>query len=223
MTKDEFAEWIRYHRAAFVGLSRWLDEIPLEATSDMQPTRQDVLRSWCRILADTALEDAKAATDSMARGDDEEPMGWDRHPRAIRTIAARIRRSRSLLTRREVHAREELLSCLICRDAGYLHVWHWRSLQAALDGTLGRPGTLYTMAVPCTCRAGDRYAGTIAKIRGGQPDQWRYNDQQHLVAPMHLDSRSAQSDLKVFAEALRDASIRSRRYEEFEQFSGGFA
>ena len=114
-----------------MGLSRWLDEIPLEATSDMQPTRQDVLRSWYRILADTAAEDAKAATDSMARGDDE-PMGWDRHPRAIRTIAAKIRRSRSLLTRREVHARRtpELPDMPRCR----------LSPRLALAVTTGSPG-----------------------------------------------------------------------------------
>lgn len=220
MTKEEFAEWIRYHRAAFVGLSRWLEEIPLESDSPMQPTRGDVLRSWMRILADTALEDAKAATDSMARGDDEEPMGWDRHPRAIRIIALRIRRTQRILTR-DVQTREERLNCLICRDAGYVRVWHWKALQAALEDRFNA-GTLYTMAMPCTCRAGGKYAATMAKIQGGEPDHWRYSDQKHLAAPLNLYDPESLSELKMFAETLRELAMRSHRHDEFEQFSGGF-
>jgi hypothetical protein len=215
MTDQEFAEWFRYHCSRFTGMKTYL----LDAQRNGIKT-DDVKDGWFQALRGTALEDAKAATDSMHAGDDEEPMGYDRHPRAIRAIAARHHKMHVIATKDYGSPRLERLRCRVCRDCGTVRVWHWASLQAALAGNLGRPGTLYTMAVACTCEAGDRYAASIAAMREGNPSHYRFNDQMHLPSPLHLDDTAAQSDLKLFAEALKAMADGSRRYDEFSQFDG---
>jgi len=222
MNADDFKTWLGHHRAAFVGLSEWFKRLPKEPTEDpTEPIVAEVLQAWRNILRDVELEDAIAATDAMARGDEPTPDFASDHPRAVRRIAHGLGRLRAAQTRlRGLSPRETTVRCLTCMDSGTVRIWHARSIRAALEGSVGVAGTLYSCAVACTCPAGDTMARTISAIRGGDPSRWRFDANAMLPAPLSLTEPGALEDLKAYAQLRHDEFVDSLRYHEFNQFAG---
>lgn len=188
MTQTEFQEWLKYHRSRYTGLSKFISGLPKVSTSEVEPTRDDVMAAWYYALKDVELEDATAATDAMHRGDYAEPKGWDRHPSAIRAIATNGKETRSYKPARFIDG-EQTFSCPHCMDQGWITVWHPKSMNAAIVGTLGQPGTVTTCAVACTCKAGDGHARARAT---------RYNSSCMLALQEHKHKDSELDRLREF-------------------------
>lgn len=157
MTDPEFREWFAHHIARFTGIGSWL------AKFTRDPSQDDVRYAWADSLRDIGLDDAKAATDAMHRGDEEYPKSFDDHPRSVRRIAGRFRAERSQeRNRRRFIDGEETVSCRECRDTGDLQAWHSLAVKAARKGDLFHPtlnpdarGQPYKTCVRCDCDAGD--------------------------------------------------------------------
>ena len=49
--------------------------------------------------------------------------------------------------------------CALCSDSGWATVWHWLGIEAWRDGSYERRRHMLSMAVACSCRAGERYRG----------------------------------------------------------------
>lgn len=49
--------------------------------------------------------------------------------------------------------------CALCNDCGLATVWHSIGVDAWRDGTYERRRHMLSMAVACSCRAGERYRG----------------------------------------------------------------
>lgn len=183
MTRNEFNDWLTYHRAAFTGLSAWISRLPEPESArakEGEPHRAAVLAAWYVALRDCDPADARAATDRMAAGQLEEPKGWDRHKTAIAQEARRLasersrHRSAGAGTRPRRQDGEPTYRCLECHDSGIIPIWHPESVTAAcatLDdaerGCLGQPFTVYDAAARCTCQAGGEYGHLLPQYDGG--------------------------------------------------------
>lgn len=173
MTESEFRQWLSHHTAAFPAIRSWLAKLPA-GERDGLAGQAEVLRAWDRILRDVPYEDAIAATDALARGDEEEPRAYDRHPAAVRAIARRLAAQRgrgrpgpAILDGQETYA------CLVCRDSGLVTIYHARTLALARRGEL-TPGRVYTAAAACQCNAGRRHAHWLVT----------YDPCRHLAVPI---------------------------------------
>lgn len=170
MTRTEFSEWLKHHRARFTGLSQWLGKLPTKAmAAEGEPSRADVLDAWYATLRYCDLDDCREASSRMAAGDIEEPRGYDRHPAAIRRAASghAAERSRKAVIRRVIVDGEEAMKCLACRDTGIRDCWAPQSVQAAADNRLGESFTLYRAVAYCPCDAGKRYSQVIPAFDEG--------------------------------------------------------
>jgi hypothetical protein len=130
-----------------------------------------------------------------------------------------MKRAASRMTTRDT--REERVYCPLCRDSGAVLVWHPKSMLAALDGTLGNAGTLYTLSIACACTAGDSVASMMSKSAGREDraHEYRFRPEVMLPAPTFLDDQAAQEALREFAHAAH-ARAADRRFHEFDQFGG---
>lgn len=91
MTAAEFKMLWRYFVKSFNSVEQWLvKNFPVESTNDRQTSQGEILFGWRRVLEDVTLDDAKAAVDVMARGDEDAPRGPEEYFRTIRRIAKRI-------------------------------------------------------------------------------------------------------------------------------------
>lgn len=156
MTEAEFRRWFQRHTAAFPGLRSWLAKMP-PTGNDGLAGQSEILQNWATVLRDVDFLDAMAATEALARGDEEEPGAYDRHPSAVRAIARRLAAQRIRSRRPLIVDGEETYACLRCQDTGLVTIYHPRTLALARRGEL-TPGRLYTAAAACTCEAGRRHA-----------------------------------------------------------------
>lgn len=153
MTRDEFRAWWRHHAARFTGLRTWLERIP-------EVDRRDVLAAWFVALRWVALETAKEASERLF-GDERAPP-YDRHPAAIRRIAAEIEHEQRA-SRRSRPCRAdgvETVACTDCEDTGVVVCWHPLSVEAARRGEADLHGSppRKTLAFACRCRLGESFA-----------------------------------------------------------------
>lgn len=173
MTDEEFSRWLQHHQAAYPSLSDWLARVTRQTDGEATTTPEAIMACWANILADVPYDAAIAATDAMARGDEEEPRGYDRHPAAIRAMARRIAARRATMHTRPIRIDgQETYACPRCLDSGVVTIYHPRTIAAARRGML-TPGTVYTAAAACSCQAGRRWDGYIG----------RYDRAEHLVVP----------------------------------------
>ena len=214
MTWEEFQEWFSYHATGFTGLHSWLrkfPETPTDAREETQPTQERILQRWFRVLESTELADAKRASDLLHDGTEAEPKGFDKHPGAVRAIAAKSRTGRGGRGRQQgpryVNG-EEVVDCLLCQDWGRFSVWHPCVLADVHNGKPIRP-PYYTCARSCTCHAGEPYRRncrtfdprTDLPLRREDADgEWRLHDthspDEHAavtefvagIAPNHEDA-----------------------------------
>ncbi len=172
---NEFKSWWSSHRQSFPEVNEWLSKIP-------ENDRQGAMLSRQRAMEDISLEDAEAATIAMLRGDLKKPFSCSDHPAAIISYARQLRnRVEHSEPVRRWQDGEETYRCPICRDDGVLSVWSEDTMFASVGrgGLLSRLGKsprpsamLITMAVVCTCQAGDVYDKSV-KIR--------YNERIHMI------------------------------------------
>lgn len=153
MTKDEFRDWFRYHCARFTGIRSWLAKV---TTGVDAPSEAEILRGWYGVLRNVELVAAKNASDLMLGGEVEEPRGFDRHPAAIRRAAGLSQAGSGGSRNRTRYDSDgnQTYSCLVCFDSGHVICWHPTSMKAAKGGSLGNRFTLYSIAVVCSCSAG---------------------------------------------------------------------
>ena len=203
MTRDEFDDWWDHHASNFASLHGWLARnVPADG-------RKGFFDAWARILWHTDLEDAKAASDVMARGDEERPQGTDGHPAAIVRIARRLKtdRQRTQPQRRHYADGEETVLCLKCGDDGLVIVWDRVAMAAAKEGTLGNLKTLYSCAVRCTCDAGEKWRWMQAV----------YNPSRMCpVGIKGIGDREEQAKLVAFMGGLKPAG----HEQAFDAFNG---
>ncbi len=124
MTWDEFdGTWFPAHKAAFTGIQEFFRK---QTTGTEAPSYDAVLKGWYLVLRDVDLDVALDATIAMKRGDIEEPVGYDRHPGAIRKAAGVSHQKRQLPWNDKRYDADgnQTFSCLVCMDDG----WYERSL-----------------------------------------------------------------------------------------------
>lgn len=75
MTRKEFDEWLKYHKAVFPQVDKWLNQV------DFVP----LLDRWSKAMDMAHLSDAKHCTDRMLAGRVDHPSNYDLHmlPAAI--------------------------------------------------------------------------------------------------------------------------------------------
>ena len=172
MTWDEFdGTWFPAHKAAFTGIQEFFRR---QTTGTEAPSYDAVLKGWFQTLRDVDLATAMEATRAMARGDIDEPVGYDRHPRAIRKAAGISYGSRKRPWDEPRYDADgtRTYACLLCMDDGFVICWHPTAMQAAIDGTLGNRFTLTKTAILCTCEAG--------RARGGRTSWPRFDSKLYL-------------------------------------------
>jgi hypothetical protein len=177
MTHDEFRLWTKHHLTTFTGCAGWLSRFPKTARSEIDPTQPDILAAWESVLKFTDLDDARAATDALAAGEDQfsEKTGYDHHPRDVRRVARAIAGNRHSeqnagKLRRMIDG-QETFACVQCFDDGAIHCIHTKSIIAAASGKLIHPvhnpeGTVpfYECIRACTCEAGNRWRASTGTI-----------------------------------------------------------
>jgi hypothetical protein len=207
MTYSEFTEWLRHHTAAFIGVATKIQALPTIARDGM-PSRDEFAAAWYRTLRDVSLADARAATDKMAAMPEADlPKGFDRHPAKILQIVRGAVKSGGWrpYSPHRVDG-QETYRCLACRDTGIVSVWSERSLAAAVDGTLGQPWTVYTVAVRCTCDS--------AYGRGWMPDVYDPKQMLAHAIPLTTDDEE-RARMALFVQSRKPANY----HDEFSNFA----
>ena len=150
MKIDEFSEWLDYHAAGFTGLKPWLRKMPAD-------DRDGVRDRWQKVLAYVDIDDARAASDEMFESADQ-PRSFDKHPSAIRAIAAKRSSTRTSGDDRPRYIDgEEVFRCLDCKDTGSRTIWHRKTVKVVRAGKAIARGFYYTAACACLCEAGKKW------------------------------------------------------------------
>jgi len=185
MEKNEFDDWVDYHKHHFPGIITWLGK-----WSDIDS--RGVLKVWADTLSEIGFDDAKKATERLFLEGAKGPI-YERHPQAIVAIVSEIELQRTAAEMRSHYVdREPTYHCALCRDDGRVVVWHPKSMRAAAEGRLGQPFTVYTCAVACSCSAGER-----------RKHYRRYDPKRWLLAPNDsTSSYQALEELRGFVSNL---------------------
>lgn len=167
MTNSEFAVWFEHHTAAFPNIGEWMTGLP-----DTQRT----IAHWRRCLDGVTLDEAKAATDEMFESEEHQPRGYAQHAPRIRKLAVDSRPDQGAQRDAKRYIGNELVcDCRLCKDSGYVTVWHVKTILEILEGRPlewprdenGRvlrstevpksewPVKKNSMVVFCTCRRGE--------------------------------------------------------------------
>ena len=173
MTEPELQDWIRHHGACYPGMLKFLEKLPMKASStttesDLVLLRPAVLKQWYCTLRDVDLDKAKAASDAMHKGDIEEPRGWDRHPTAIRKHAIQNQDAKSYQPFRVDG--ERTYRCAACQDEGWIFCWHPATVaKVRKSAEFKQP--LYDCVAPCTCERGEFRKRCFADAMVYHPDR----------------------------------------------------
>ena len=149
MTEREFQDWFAYHVTAFPEIRAWMKRsTPRDATDDQKPAR-----AWERVLARFSVEDCRTATDQLLSGE-LTAKGFSSHPA---TIAGYCRGRVSAAMSAGTY--QAPVSDCPCEGSGWLTVRVPENPRR-------------TMAVVCTCPAGDRVAERRARDRRKPVCRW---------------------------------------------------
>lgn len=217
MTSEEFKTWFRAHRAAFTGIGAWFDRMPSTPT-ETTPSRAEVFQAWFDTLRGVRLEDALAATRSLANGESEEPKSFDAHPRIVRRLASdRNYAERQRSSAHRTIGGEETFRCLLCRDKGRVLVAHPESVKLLAGGAvIGGPRTKYRAIVACSCAAGESHHDATGRKKPGK-GLVRLDDSHHVidVADRRQDQDAA---LMEFSESYAGSRQCANYEPAFEAF-----
>ena len=196
MTKDEFQAWLAVHQSCFPGMATWL-----KTHHDLA---KGILDEWQWQLRNITQGDAEQASRAIFADDNLRPRAYEHHPVAVAKLAGTMRHSRNSNSN-QYSPRKQEIKCDICQDDGRLTVWHGVSVKACRPDTirerenwteetrpprlLGEPFTVATVAVACSCDAGDPRAEGKVKMR-------RF-DQERMLPAIAKD-KAAQAELRTW-------------------------
>lgn len=201
MTAEEFRTWLRHHVTTFTGVGSWLASFP--TTEGAQPTQAQVRATWFRVLEQTALDDAKDATDALFRGDEQFPHpGFDCHPATVRRLARGFARFRTPPEQAPSYGREETFRCLQCRDQGLVLVLHPEVVRAARDDAARwlAVGSTYSAVVCCTCQRAERWSSKWRDGKGNAPIR-TYNAETQPLYPSNFSKAESKAGLLAWIDA----------------------
>lgn len=185
MTRDEFHEWLKHHRACFSSMTKWLD--------GLKSVRQEVVDRWFRELESFQLADAKSASTALLKSPNK-PFKYEDH------LAEIIGRCREMGVKRSLAREHNRFAstgarCQWCQGDGQTAIFgrvdpQTRSISFAAFIILADIQTdgvgetnLRTFGVRCVCAAGQKYQGLPAfdpeqhvAAEGGP--MWRRGDSQ---------------------------------------------
>lgn len=195
MNKPDFDEWLGFHFSRFTGCASWLQKFPSSPRFEGDPTQKSVVDGWREVLSRVELKHCKTATQLLAIGEEDFPeRGFDCHARTVRAIAAKLggdERSQQKPKWRLGPDGEELFDCGICRDTGFVILWHdaalrffrkefseqppeawhdWKS-DERWKGYRKRGRVYETCTAICTCQIGMQKRSSIQ----------RYDDSRHVL------------------------------------------
>ena len=211
MNSSDAIRWINYHSAVFPDFGDWYTNLDSEA-------REILTATWQGRLSKVDLDATKAATDEMVSGGIKKPFP------ASDTLAVIIPEARKQKTFQlksiPTVTREESFRCLICRDTGYAVCWAPLSMRSVKDGTFGKPFTLYSTSVYCSCELGIHISDNSAKKPGDR--KWtvydarvwlildRTEDGKHIVG--QPSDPAEQDRLREFMENIGERCIASKEW-----------
>lgn len=212
MTWDEFTAWYGYHVTHYDGIDAWMASAPKRQRDSPNLTGQDEkMRAWYGTLRDADYRLARRATELLAAEPEEnQPKGYDSHPRRILAITRRLeeesQRRGPYAGRRTIDG-QETFACRLCEDCGYLPVVAAEAVEAMRER-----GELLdrTRCVACTCRAGARYVERgwtkyDPRIMPRWPDPHQELTDEQLMQAYHADPKALSESGRAYKAAwLRD-------------------
>ena len=147
MKPSEFDRWLRYHRAAFPDLARWLTE----------KGSPETLAIWREVLKGTQLKHAIEASLALLEGSGERPWGYTDHPRWIKSYA-----HRKWLHETYGQQQDEvnLPPCDRCNLTGMVRIWHPAAVRRA---QVGEPPN--RLMLSCVAACNKCFRGSILAMR----------------------------------------------------------
>lgn len=156
MDLEDFDFWFCRHKQVLPAVEHWFAAMGQEG-------QIEVIRTWHAAMADLTLDEAKAATDSIVRGDSECRFASDT-PKICRLNALSARQTRR---KSESDSGAYQPFCAFCRGTGLATVWHplvVDSVRRKTDGRYRHPftgrqilvrdgfGVIKSMAGACACK-----------------------------------------------------------------------
>lgn len=222
MTDPQFANFLQAHFGNFPAVASWLNKFPRQSQRDFDVTQKQVMDAWRKTLRDVSLEDAIAASDALASGDEtfSEKAGFDHHPRDIRRICRTASGGRSAETKSAGYIRrfegEPTFRCPKCKDEGFRFAIHPQSVNAARsiiakpDGSrhvrLHHPTRnpdgnepLYSCVLACDCEAGWRRRALTRPWRSTDAEwQLGYDENYDAALAAAEGVRAAETESRTF-------------------------
>lgn len=187
MTWDQFTAWYGFHVSHYEGIDAWMASAVKRQHDQPELTGQDEkMRAWFGQLRDTDYQLARKATAILAREpEDNQPRGYDAHPRRVaeiaRGLADKDKRDQPRTAFTRTVGGQRTYRCLTCRDSGWVTVWghlsvehvdkllrdgvpeDWKPEQAFDTGELTRwngrvfqqRAGMYSALAACSCAAGE--------------------------------------------------------------------
>lgn len=96
-------------------------------------------------------------------------------------------------------------SCLACEDTGTVCCWSWRAVQAWREdpALIECSANRSTMAVPCSCSAGDKFMGDDRRKGCWQNQEIRYDPREYcLVIGGDVKSDTALAEFRLWCRAF---------------------
>ena len=156
MKFEEFKQWLAYHMARYPNLETWLANLDKGETV----SRKEVIQSWYSLLKSIDLQDAKKATDTLFEsGVDLKPSET---PRLIKETVIRGAEDLARQLRPKYAHGVETFTCKLCRDSGWVDIWHPDFVAALRKGDAD--AFPYKAVAYCTCAKGElrkRVSGAV--------------------------------------------------------------
>lgn len=111
LTQDEFSTLMKHHGCSYP-IKEWLAK---------QEEPRGIMQAWYRIVKDQKLSDLITASDRLACGDEKQPTGYNNHPRALRSIAQKLKQHRMAadgVNDVEIIDGKIVYKCSKCQDTG---------------------------------------------------------------------------------------------------------
>lgn len=156
MDLEDFDFWFCHHKQVLPAVEHWFASMGQEG-------QIEVIRTWHAAMSDLTLDEAKAATDAIVRGDVECRFASDT-PKICRLNALSARQTRR---KQENDIGVDQRFCAFCGGSGLVTVWHPLVVDSVRRKTSGRyrhpftgkqilvrdgSGAIKSMDGACACR-----------------------------------------------------------------------
>lgn len=229
MNSNEFRDWMNYHIAAFPNVGAWFND------KDQVPDPRQTQQHWYNALRFVALDAAKKATDEMSANEDLIPQGRADHARRIKRIAAEIASQEYNERKHQKVDGEEVFSCNLCQDTGFVSVYSTVTMEDAAKGyplqwpvdsngkrrpapdrEIPHPIRVRPMGVTCTCDQGEMLA-----IKRPGPDPFKpprmYDESCMMLMTRPVEEMTQQRATELLANYNPRPSNYDNRLSEWSQ------